>query len=132
MKNTFLWANLTSEVHNISNNLDAWLTFLSSDKSEDIVSLINSYPEFMELYQEIAALRTKPKELISMYSEALAIADKNTVKLMIDDMKDAVIMEKDAAIMEKDVAIMEKDAENKALRKQIEELQAQLVTSNAH
>ena len=80
-----------------------------------------------------------------MYSEARAIADKNTVKLMIDDMKEqvtnltaevaeknAVIMEKDAAIMEKDVAIMEKDAENKALRKQIEELQAQLVTSNAH
>ena len=73
-----------------------------------------------------------------MYSEALAIADKNTVKLMIDDMKEQVtnltaeVAEKDAVIMEKDAAIMEKDAENKALRKQIEELQAQLVTSNAH
>ena len=113
-----------NEVHNISNKLDAWLTFLSLDKSEDIVSLINSYPEFMELYQEIAALRTKPKELISMYSEALAIADKNTVKLMIDDMKEQVT--------NLTAEVAEKDAENKALRKQIEELQAQLVTSNAH
>lgn len=91
-------------VHNIANKLDAWLTFLSSDEAADIVSLINAYPEFMEHYQEIATFHTKPKELISMYSEALAIADKNTVKLMIDEMKEQVtnltneVAVKDAAL----------------------------------
>ena len=75
-------------VHNINNRLDAWLTFLSSDKPADIISLINIYPEFRQLYQEIAEFRTKPKELIHMYSEALAIADKNTVRLMIDEMQE--------------------------------------------
>ncbi len=75
-------------VQNITNKLDAWLTFLSSSKPEDIITLINSYPEFIELYKDISEFRTSPKELIHMYSEALAIADRNTVRLMIDDMKE--------------------------------------------
>ena len=119
-------------VHNITNKLDAWLTFLSSDKAEDIVSLINAYPEFMDLYQEIADFRTKPKELISMYSEALAIADKNTVKLMIDEMKEQVtnltaeVAEKDAALEKNEIALKEKDStilqktvENNRLRQKL-------------
>ena len=75
-------------VHNISNKLDAWLTFFSSDDPADIIALITAYPEFRELYEEIAAFRANPKELIYMYSEALAIADRNTVRLMIDDMQE--------------------------------------------
>ena len=75
-------------VQNITNKLDAWLTFLSSSKPNDIITLINTYPEFIELYKEISEFRTSPKELIHMYSEALAIADRNTVRLMIDDMKE--------------------------------------------
>lgn len=75
-------------VHNISNKLEAWLTFFSSDEPADIIALVNAYPEFRELYQEIAEFRTKPEEMIHMYSEALAIADRNTIRLMIDDMKE--------------------------------------------
>lgn len=74
-------------VHNIDNKLQAWLTFFSSDEPADILRLINAYPEFCELYQEIAEFRTKPEELIYMYSEALAIADRNAIRLMIDDMQ---------------------------------------------
>ncbi len=77
-------------VHNITNKLQAWLTFLSSDEPTDIIALITAYPEFRELYQDIAAFRTKPKELITMYSEALEIADRNTVRLMIDDMQELI------------------------------------------
>lgn len=75
-------------VQNIDNKLTAWLTFFSSDEPADIIALINAYPEFYELYQEIAEFRTNPKELIYMYSEALAIADRNTIRLMIDDMQE--------------------------------------------
>lgn len=74
-------------VQNIDNKLQAWLTFFSSDEPADIISLINAYPEFNELYKEIAEFRQNPKELIQMYSEALAIADHNTIRLMIDDMQ---------------------------------------------
>lgn len=76
-----------SVVHNISTELDAWLTFLGSDHPADIVKLVNSYPEFMDYYREILEFRRNPKELLSMYSEILAQMDRNMEKYMADDMR---------------------------------------------
>ncbi|MBQ9927589.1 MAG: PD-(D/E)XK nuclease family transposase [Lachnospiraceae bacterium] len=124
-------------VHNITTELDAWLTFLSSDAPADIVKLVNAYPEFAEYYKEICEFRTNPKELITMYSEALAIMDRNTVMYMCEDMKntikqqeetiaknmakiaetesalaetESVLAEKNASLAEKDASLAEKDA----------------------
>ncbi len=124
-------------VHNIDKELDAWMTFLSSDRPADIVRLVQAYPQFAECYQDIIDFRRHPKELIGMYSEALAIMDRNTVLYMCDEQKKEIeagkkeiearreeIEEltqqlhsaaaenerKDAAISEKDAAISEKDA----------------------
>lgn len=72
---------------NINSYLDAWFTFLSSDEPQDIINLITSYPEFEEYYHDIAMFRKTPKELITMYSEVLAQIDKNTERLMVDEMK---------------------------------------------
>lgn len=72
---------------NISNYLDAWFTFLSSDAPEDIIKLTEAYPEFQEYYHDIAIFRKKPKELMNMYSEVLAQMDKNTERLMIEEIK---------------------------------------------
>ena len=96
-------------VHNISNPLEAWLTFLSSDDPERIVELVNAYPEFLEYYQEIVKFRTHPKELITMYSEALLILDRNTSQLMIEDMQETIEQLKELAA-EKDDTIAKKDA----------------------
>ena len=76
------------KLHNksIRSRQDAWLTFFSSVKAEDIIALINKFPEFREYYSEIAAYRRKPEEVIRMYSEAIAFLDKNTVKYMVEDM----------------------------------------------
>ena len=71
-------------VQNIDNRLHAWLTFLSSDEPADIMNLLTLYPEFGELYKEIAEFRKNPKELIYMYSEALAIMDRNTIQLTLE------------------------------------------------
>ncbi|MCM1098499.1 MAG: PD-(D/E)XK nuclease family transposase [Ruminococcus flavefaciens] len=81
-------------VQNIDNKLHAWLTFFSSEEPADIIRLITAYPEFCELYQEIAEFRKKPEELITMYSEALAIADRNTIRMMIDDMEEEIAAKK--------------------------------------
>ena len=70
---------------NISDKLVAWLTFLSSDQLEDILRLVESYPEFAECYRDIMRFRTNPEELITMFSEALIQMDKNTVKYMIEE-----------------------------------------------
>ena len=71
-------------VQNIDNRLHAWLTFLSSDNPADIINLITLYPEFRDFYQEIAEFRKNPKELIYMYSEALAIMDRNAIQLTLE------------------------------------------------
>lgn len=104
-----------NSVHNINNKLQAWLTFFSSDEPADILKLINAYPEFCELYQEIAKFRKKPEELIYMYSEALAIADRNTIRLMIDDMQEELAA-KDDEIAAKDNEIAKLKAENEKLK----------------
>lgn len=75
---------------NIGSYLDAWFTFLSSDNPQDIIQLITTYPEFEEYYHDIMLFRTKPKELINMYSEVLAQIDKNTERYMVDEMKQEV------------------------------------------
>ncbi len=73
---------------NITTKLDAWLTFLSCDDAAHITELVRNYPEFMEYYKEIAVFRTNPEEVITMFSEALTILDRNTEKYMIEEMKE--------------------------------------------
>ena len=99
-----------SVVQNIDNYMDAWLMFLSSDTPDDILHLVETYPEFKEYYHDIAMFRKKPKELMSMYSEALLKLDNNTVNYMIEEMQKE-LAEKDNALAEKDNALARKDAE---------------------
>ena len=70
---------------NIDSSIEAWLTFLSSDEPEDIIKLVEKYPEFKQCYHDIIMFRKKPEELMTMFSEALIQMDKNTVKYMIEE-----------------------------------------------
>ena len=69
---------------------DAWLTFFSSVRVEDILKLIDMFPEFREYYRDIAKYRHKPEEVIHMYSEAIAFLDHNTEQYMIEDMANQI------------------------------------------
>ena len=140
-------------LHNkgINNRLDAWFTFLSSDLPEDIISLIDKYPDFKPLYDEVYSMCLNTEKVMQMFSKELAELDKNTVQYMIDEMqseidgmkqqldgkdytinlkdniiteKDNVIAEKDNIITEKDNVITEKDNEIALLRKQLEDLKS--------
>ncbi len=71
----------------ISSKLEAWLSFFTYEQPEEIISLVNSFPEFAALYRDIAEFRRKPEEVIGMFSEALRIMDRNTTKYMIEDMQ---------------------------------------------
>ncbi len=104
--------------NNIDNDLHAWLTFLCNDDPEVILKLITKYPKFIPLYQEIAQLRTDPKELIHMYSSILAEMDHNTELYMIEEMKkelNAVSNELNAVSNELDAVSNELDAKSKEL-----------------
>ncbi len=75
-------------IQNISSIRDAWLTFLSKDDAASVVELVNKYPQFLQLYKEIAEFRKSPEEVIGMYSETLAIMDRNMERLMVDELRE--------------------------------------------
>ncbi len=124
---------------NIDKELDAWLLFLASDDPSDIMKLIEAYPKFREPYAEIAAFQQKPEELVNMYSKALEIMDRNTVKYMIEEQKKEIeerkkevkeqaelLKQANTALLEKDNILAEKDAQLKALKSELELLKRKL------
>ena len=76
--------------HNIDNKTEAWLTFLSTDSPEIIIKLINKYPQFREMYDEIYAMCSNVEKVMEMFSKELLELDKNTVQYMIDEMQDTI------------------------------------------
>ena len=128
---------------NIVTELDAWLTFFSCTDSEHIVRLLQEYPKFLEYYKDIAVFRTKPKELIYMFSEALEILDRNTANYMIDELaqevksvkeeldsakkesmaKDTLIDTQKNELATKDEQLATKDEEIAKLKAQLEALE---------
>ena len=72
----------------IKNEVEAWLTFLSTDEPARITSLITEYPKFKPMYEDIYRLCRNTEEVMKMFSEELAILDKNTVEYMIDEMQE--------------------------------------------
>ena len=74
--------------HNKINKLEAWLYFIGSDRPKDIYRVIEAFPEFKELYNELLMLRYKTKELVGMFDvirEALRAADEGTVEYMVEE-----------------------------------------------
>ena len=106
-------------LHNkgIRNQLDAWLTFLSSDEPEIIEKLILAYPSFQAYYQEIYELCRDTERMMEMFSKELQELDRNTVQYMIDEMQEEIdeqkkkLDEKDSVLSEQKKQLDEKDKE---------------------
>ena len=116
----------------IQNRLDAWLAFLGSDDPEIINDIIERYPDFKEMYQQVYDICRNIEEVMGMFSKELLEMDRNTVELMIDEMQDEIkqqketIQEKDDALKEKDKALQQKDSELQEMQQKMKELQEEL------
>ena len=116
----------------IQNRQDAWLAFLGSDDPEIIIDIIERYPDFKEMYQQVYDICRNIEEVMGMFSKELLEMDRNTVELMIDEMQDEIkqqketIQEKDEALKEKDEALQQKDSELQEMQQKMKELQEQL------
>ena len=119
--------------------LEAWLYFIGSDKVEHIQRVITSYPWFAEMYEEIGEFRRHPEEAIRMFSDALKILDENTVRYMIDEMRQEIeekdgtidglkgmVGELEGTVGELEGTVKEKDGKIEELEKIIKELQKEL------
>ena len=83
--------------------------------------IIERYPDFREIYEEIAQFQVKPEELVGMYSKALEILDRNTVQYMIEEQKQE-IEEQQQEIEEQQREIEERKREIEEQQKEIERL----------
>ena len=109
----------------------AWLSLLATENLEDAEKLVQEYPWLEEIYEEMAMLRQNPEEVLGMFSEALRILDRNTVKYMIEDLQKEVEEEKkrteeerkkaDAVIEEKNRLLEKQNAEIEELRRQLKQ-----------
>ena len=105
-----------NEGDRIHDRLEAWLTFFCRDEPEMIFRLIEEYPEFKALYEDVFELCRNVEGLMEIFSKELLEMDRNTVKLMIDQMQEKIdaqeqaIQQKDAALEQKDAALKQKDA----------------------
>lgn len=66
---------------------DAWLAFLCEDDPNVIVKLLDSYPEFKALYEDVYQLCVNMEDVMGIFSEELRILDRNTAQFMIDEMQ---------------------------------------------
>ena len=99
----------------IENRLEAWLAFLCMDEPENIIAIIEKYPDFKDMYEQVYDVCQNLEEVMGMFSKELLELDRNTVQLMIDEMAKELENLK-AESQEKDQTIAE-------LLKKVEELE---------
>ena len=109
----------------IKNRLDAWLAFLALDEPEWIEAVIEAYPEFRSMYEEVYEMCRNLERVMEMYSKELQELDRNTVQYMIDEMQET-INRKNAQLNQKD-SMIENQSEQLAQLKQLLEEQNQQI-----
>lgn len=127
----------------IENRLEAWLAFLCMDEPENIIAIIEKYPDFKDMYEQVYDVCQNLEEVMGMFSKELLELDRNTVQLMIDEMakelenlktenqeKEQTILvqskkltEKDQTISAKNEELTEKNQRIIELLKKVEELE---------
>lgn len=116
----------------IEEEQDAWLYLLSSEDPGILLRIIKKYPEFTEIYDDIVEFRKDVGGVLSMFSEALRILDRNTVQYMIDEMKEELEEQKkeikdiDLQLKSKEFQLKEKDFQLKDKELQLQNKDSQL------
>lgn len=88
-----------------------FLSLFVAETPQEIDRLVETFPDLESVRHDINEYLERPGEVLSMFSEALRILDRNTAELMVDRMKDEIVDLKE---------------QNDELTKQIDGLQVQL------
>lgn len=136
--------NFKKKQHNegekIHNKLEAWLTFFSRDEPDMILKLIEQYPEFKPMYEDVYELCRNVEEVMQVFSKELLEMDRNTVKLMIDEMEEELqkkremlkeqnqrIEEQNQAIVKQEQEMLKMNAELKQSKSEMADLMRRIV-----
>ena len=110
------------ENRSIENKLEAWLFLLSSDEPERIMELLEKYPEFREIYEEVYQMCRNVEGIMSLFSKELEEMDRNTVSYMIEELEAEVKAAEERAEQEK----QERKAAEERAKKEMEERERQI------
>ena len=104
--------------------MDAWLTFLCEDEPGIIEQLIQQYPKFIPMYEDIYQLCRNMEKVMGLYSKELQMMDRNTVQFMIDEQEELIekqreklermdeqLIQKDEQLIQKDEQLIQKNEE---------------------
>ena len=108
-----------------TDSLDGWLSILTAETMADVERVIAHYPWSEEIFREMSKYVNRPEEVIYMFSEALKIADKNTVKYMIEELQDKATHESELRKQTEAELQLSRENEQK-LQERIAELEALL------
>ena len=123
-----------NEGRKIDGRLEEWLVFLKEDDPDMIIKLLEQNSEFRDIYEEIYNICRNSERMMGMFSKELEILDRNTVKLMIDELDEALGEERETLKAEMQEAKAEKEslkAEMEAERKRAEEAEKELIRLRA-
>ena len=131
----FIPLDITKKIYQnsiIRNKLDAWLIFLSDDNPETIAKLIETYPEFRDMYEDVYNLCLNTEKVMGMFSKELQQLDRNTVQFMIDEMQNEIdrkkelLAEQDAQLDKQKVQLDEQKMQLDEQKSQLDEQKVQL------
>ena len=104
----------------INNRLEAWLAFMCMDEPDDILSIIEKYSDFKEMYEQIYVICRDLDEVMGMFSKELQELDRNTVRYMVDEMQKEITEQK-KELESKDKELESKDKEIEELKRLLRE-----------
>ena len=104
-------------MHNkpVDNAMDAWLMFLSTDRPEQIIQLIEAYPKFRGLYEIVYRICRNMEQVMGIFSEELLQLDRNTVRYMMDEQQETIerlkeqVRQQDMALEQQASALQQRD-----------------------
>ena len=97
-----------------------FLSLFVAETPQEIDKLVETFPDLESVRQDINEYLERPGEVLSMFSEALRILDRNTAELMVDRMKDEIVDLREQND-ELKASSDKKDAEIARLKKLLEE-----------
>ena len=122
---------IQNEDRKIENRLEEWLVFLKEDDPDMIIKLLEQNSEFRDIYEEIYNICRNSERMMGMFSKELEILDRNTVKLMIDELDEALGEEREkvkAIKQERETLkaeMQEAKAEKESLEAEMQEAKAE-------
>ena len=135
-KYIFISLDIFKKIHqnnSINNKLDAWLAFLCMDDPEKILSIVEKFPEFEQMYEQAYDICRNIEEVMGMFSKELYELDKNTVQYMIDEMQEELTKEREKNKRVQEELTKERDENKKQkeeLQKKLSELEEKLKRNN--